>query len=261
MERILKTGPRSEPTRRALVEAHLEHLRYLEERSEVPRHQRSFVLLQPKLTAGALFLPGEGAGTDEVERLAAAFHARGHTVLASALALRSLDHPGRSPQYWQTCADEAEVRYDMLAHYTDRITVVGVGVSALIALHLATRKRVDAVVALFPVFDTAPSWLQRLQGALQRLLRREEAIPHTWGAQRRIAGTAGREAADRISVPLYMVVEDRRDRSEAARSAQTAQKLEGRATTRVRLLPPEVASARALPQDVLDDILNFTRRK
>ena len=243
-----------------MVEAHVEHLRYLEERSEVPREQRSFVLLQPKVAAGALFLPGEGSGTDEVEALAEAFHARGRTVMASALALRSLDHPGRSPQYWETCADEAEVRYDMLSHYTDGITVVGVGVSALIALHLATRRRVDAVVALFPVFDASPGWMQRLQGALRRLLRREEEIPHTWSGQRRNAASAGREAAGKIQVPLFVVAEDRHDRSEAARSAQTAAKLEGRAATKVRLLSVEVASARTLPREIVEDMLNFARR-
>jgi esterase/lipase len=244
-----------------LVEAHLDHLRYLEERSEVPRQQRSFAFLQAQPTDGALFLPGEGAGTDEVERLAEAFHQRGHSVLASALALRSLDHPGRSPQYWQTCADEAEVRYDMLAHFADRIIVVGVGVAALIALHLATRRRVDAVVALFPVLEGNPGWMQRMQSALRRLLRREEEVPRTWSGQRSDASRAARDAVDRITVPLFVVIEDRDDRSDAGRSAQAAAKLEARATTRVRRVPAAAASARALPPDLIDEMLAFTRRK
>ena len=79
-------------------------------------------------------------------------------MLASNLAYRTLDQPLRSPQYWQTCADEAQNRYDILTHYATRVGVVGVGMSALVALHLASVRRVSEVVALFPTLGSEAGW-------------------------------------------------------------------------------------------------------
>ena len=258
----MKRGNTSESLRRSLVEAHAQHLRHLEDIAEVPRPQRSFLLLQPRPTDSVLLLPAELSSCEELLPLAEALHGRGWGVLASNLAYRALDRPGHSPTYWQTVADEAENRYDVIAHYAPQVAVIGVGMGALLALHVATTRRVSAVVALFPTFGSESTWLERLRATLRRIVLRDTSTPHGWKHQRQLAAHAAHEAAGKVSVPLYLLVEDRKDRSEAARSAGAAQKLVHRAATQVRTLRPgEAASIRSLPPAVLDEIYAFLRRR
>jgi hypothetical protein len=261
LERAVRRGGASEAMRRTLVETHFQHIRYMEEIAEVPRHQRTMLQLQPRPGDTLLLLPGEGAGADELFGLADHFYRRGWAVMATNLAFRVLDVPGRSPIYWQTCVDEAANRYDVLAHYSTRIAVVGVGMAAVVALQLATMRRVSEIVALFPALDGDESWMARLRASIGKLLRREEHLPRTWPEQRRLAARSARATAASVGVPLYVVTEDRSDRSERGRAAQAAQKLVHRAATKVRALRPnEASSVRDLSPSILDEILNFLRR-
>ncbi len=260
LERAVRRGGASEALRRSLVEAHAQHIRHLEDIAEVPRPQRSQLWLQGRLTDALLLLPGEGAGCDQLQSMGEYFFKRGFTVLATNLAYRTLDQPQRSPQYWQTCADEAQNRYDMLAHYSSRIGVVGVGMSALLALHLASARRVSEVVALFPTLGAEASWLERLRRTLRRVVLRDTRMPRGWAHQRELAAHVAREHAARLTVPLYVVVEDRHDRSEAARSATLAHKLASRAATQLRLVSSGTAP-NSLPGAVQEEILAFLRRR
>jgi esterase/lipase len=260
LERAVRRGGASETLRRSLIEAHAQHLRHLEDIAEVPRPQRSQLYLQGHPTEALLLLPGEGSGCDELQAMAEFFFKRGFTVLASNLAYRTLDQPLQSPQYWQTCADEAQNRYDILTHYATRVGVVGVGMSALVALHLAAVRRVSEVVALFPTLGSEAGWRERLRATLRRLVLRDTRTPRGWAHQRQLAAHAAHEHVSRLAVPLFVVVEDRHDRTEAGRSAAAAQKLGGRAATQVRVVPAGTA-ARDLPAGVVDDILAFLRRR
>ena len=103
LERAVRRGAASEGLRRSLIEAHGQQLRYMEDIAQVPRHQRSLLLLQPRPSDAVLLLPAEGNGCDQVQPLAEQLHKRGFTVLATNLSMRTLDQPGRSPSYWQTC--------------------------------------------------------------------------------------------------------------------------------------------------------------
>jgi len=262
LERAVKRGGASDTLRRSLVEAHAQHLRHLEDIAQVPRPQRSLLLLQPRPAESVLLLPAEQSGCEDLLPLAEALHGRGWGVLASNLAYRSLDSPGHSPTYWQTVADEAENRYDVIAHYATQVAVVGIGMGALLALHLAATRRVAAVVALFPTFGTESTWFERLRTTLRRIVLRDTSTPHGWKHQRQLAAHAAQEAAGKVSVPLYLLAEDRKDRSESARSARAVQRLAHRAATQVRMLRPgESASIRDLPPAVLDEIFTFLRRK
>jgi esterase/lipase len=260
LERSVRRGGASETLRRSLIEAHAQHLRHLEDIAEIPRPQRSQLLLQGRPTEALLLLPGEGAGCDELQGLADSLYKRGFTVLASNLAYRVLDQPLHSPQYWQTCADEAQHRYDILTHYSTRVGVIGVGMSALVALHLASVRRVSEVVALFPTLGSEAGWVERLRATFRRLVLRDARMPRGWAHQRQLAARAAREQTGRLTVPLYVVVEDRSDRSEAGRSASIAHKLASRAATRVKVVPAGT-TARDLPAAVQDDILSFLRRR
>lgn len=262
LERAVRRGGASESLRRTLVETHFQHIRHMEEIAQVPRHQRTLLQLQSRPGDTLLLLPGEGTGADELQALAETFFKRGWAVMATNLAFRVLDTPGHSPTYWQTCADEAATRYDVLEHYSTRTAVLGVGLAALVALHLATMRRVSDVVALFPTLDGDPTWVERLRGSIRKLLRREDSMPRTWPEQRRLAARVARTTAEMISVPLYVLTEDRSDRSERGRAARAAQRLVQRAATKVRVLRPnEAASVRDLPPAVVDDILTFLRRR
>ena len=133
---------------------------------------------------------------------------------------------------------------------------------ALIALHLATTRRVSAVVALFPSLGSEATWLERLRATLRRVVLRDTSTPSGWQHQRRLAARAAHEAAGKVPVPLYLLVEERKDRSEAARSARIAQKLLHRASTQVRLLRPgEATGIRELSPAIQDEIFAFLRRR
>jgi esterase/lipase len=262
LERALKRGSTSEALRHSLIEAHGQHLRHMEEIAQVPRHQRSQLLLQPRPTDAVLILPGEGSGCDELQTIGEAFYRRGFTVLATNLAFRSLERPAYTPAYWQTCLDEAENRYDILQHWSTRIAIIGAGLAGLIALHLAVTRRPSEIVALFPAFASEANWLARLRATLRRLVLRDDRPPQDWGHQRTLVTRSAREALGKISVPLFVVAEDRKDRSEMGRSSQVAQRLVHRAATQVRVLRPgEAASLRDLSPGVIDEMLAFLRRK
>ena len=228
----------------------------------MPREKRSFLLAQERATDALLVLPGEGGGSDEVAPLAEHFHRNGFTVLASSLSFRALGEPGHSPLYWQTCVDEAENRYDILQHYSTRAVVLGVGLGATIAIHLASRRRVSAVLALFPTLHAAPSWREHLVAALRRLTPWRAKSVAGWSQQRELAASGALETAGKVEVPLYVLAEDPRDRSDVGRSAQVARQLVSRAATQVRLVrPEEVRPISELPQPLLEELLTFARSR
>lgn len=245
-----------------MLEAHLQQIHDLEERAGIPRPERTQCLEQPQRAPGLLCLPGEGAGADELGALARFFHQRGYAVLTSPLAYRTLGHPARSPRYWQTCADEAENRFDILDHCASQITVVGAGLSALLALHLASVRRVRAVVALLPPLQVDAPWIERLRRTLRRVVLRDRSMPPGWEGQRELASAQARTTLERVPVPLFVVVQERQDRTEAGRSSRTAQRLAGRAATEVRRLPETAADGlRDLPASLLADIHAFVERR
>jgi pimeloyl-ACP methyl ester carboxylesterase len=258
LERSMRRGRPSEASRRALLSAHVEHLRMLEERLGVAVESRSQVLLQGRIAPGALLIPGEREGCERLRNLAEHLYAGGFTVLASSLAYRSFDRPGVAPTYWQTCLDEAENRYDMLDHYASRVAVVGVGLGAAVALHLAARKRVHAVAALFPVFDAAQGWGERLRAFLRRALPRAAKVPAGWSVQRRMAA---RQAQGKVAVPLVVVAEERSDRSDAGRSLRAVRALMGHKPLQLLLIPEgSPATPEALPAEILAQLVGFLSR-
>lgn len=262
LERALRAGSSSPGLKRAVVEAHLEQIHDLEERAGVPRPERTLFLGQPEDAPGLLCLPGEGAGADELAAVGRYFHQRGWVVLATPLAHRTLGQPSRAPHYWQTCADEAATRFDILAHCTDRIAVVGAGLSALLALHLASVRRVGAVVALLPPLHVEAPWLVRLRRSLRRIVLRDTTMPPGWDGQRELVSASARETLGRSAVPLYLLVHGRQDRTEEGRSARAAEKLVGRAATEVRRLPADSsAGVRELPANLLAEIQAFLDRQ
>jgi dienelactone hydrolase len=207
-------------------------------------------------------LPAEGNGCDQVQPLAEQLHKRGFTVLATNLSLRTVDQPGTSPNYWQTCLDEAENRYDILMHWSTRIAVIGVGFSGLLAFHLAATRRPNGVVAFFPTFDPEETWMQRLTAKVRGWFQRGARPRQGWAHQRVLATRSARETLAKVTVPLFVLAEDRDDRSSAGRSAQAARKLAQRPSTTLRVLRPgESAGVKDLSPAVLDEVLAFLRRR
>lgn len=261
LERRVRRGRTSDATRRALLSAHVDQLRMIEERGGVPEAGRSFALLQNRVAPGVLLIPGEGEVCEHLKPLGAHLQRRGFNVLASSLSYRVLGRPTRSPQYWQTCQDEAENRYDMLNHYASRLSIIGVGLGAAIALHVASRKRVHAVVALFPTLDASIGINERLRTLMRRVFPRLLTSTPGWSMQRRMATNDARDKAPRLTVPILAVIEDRND-GEAGRSTRAARKLEELKLAQVELIPrgrPAVASE--LPETTIESIVAFLRRR
>ena len=260
LERKVRRGRTSDATRYALVRAHVEQLRQIEERLDVPPEGRSFALLQERAVPAILMLAGEGQTCENLRPLATRLHARGLSVLATSLAYRQFDRPGVTPTYWQTCLDEAENRYDMLEHCTTEIAVVGVGLGAALALHLAARKRVHAVVALFPILDTQLGLGEQLRAVLRRLMRSRQGTPATWSMQRRMAARLAQEKV--AATPVIVVSEDRRDRSDTGRSLHAARALAAHKPVHLILLPPgHPASPDTLPDDIVNRVLEQLNKR
>ena len=260
LERKVRRGRTSDATRHALVRAHVEQLRQIEERLDVPPEGRSFALLQERAVPAILMLAGEGQTCENLRPLATRLHARGLSVLATSLAYRQFDRPGVTPTYWQTCLDEAENRYDMLEHCTTEIAVVGVGLGAALALHLAARKRVHAVVALFPILDTQLGLGEQLRAVLRRLMRSRQRTPATWSMQRRLAARLAQEKV--AATPVIVVSEDRRDRSDTGRSLHAARALSAHKPVHLILLPlGHPASPDTLPDDIVNRVLEQLNKR
>jgi len=260
LERSVKRGRVSDATRRVLVEAHTQQLQMIEERAGVAPEERSFLLLQPNIAAGILMLPSEGHGCGELRSMGRFFHRAGFSVLGTPLAYRELDRAGYAPQYWQTCLDESLQRYDMLSHYASRMFVLGVGLGATIALHVALERKVAGLVALFPKLHADLALRERVRIALKRILPRREG-PAAWPVQRRFAADAGRDAAAKLDVPMFMVVEAKTSNREEAQSARTAKRLLARRAEDLREVPGVQASPAQLPELVLEEIARFGRRR
>ncbi len=261
LERAVQRGRVSDATRLALLRAHVEQLRMSEGRLGVPEAERSFVLLQERVAPGVLLLAGEAQGTSELEMLGRRLHRAGFGVLASSLAYRELGRPGTSPSYWQTCMDEAESRFDMLNHFASRIALVGTGLGAALALHLARRKRVGAVVGLFPVLDANVGMHERLRTALRALLPRRNKRPVAWSMQRRLATEGIHKSKQQPDVPILMLAEERGDRGDAGRSLRYVRRLAQRGAAELVLVPAGATSPAALPESAMDTLLDFLKKK
>lgn len=261
LERAVRRGRVSDATRLALLNAHLQQLRMVEARLGVAEAARSFVLLQERIAPSVLLLPNEEQGCENLRSFATTLHREGFAVLASSLSYRALGRSGQSPYYWQTCLDEAENRYDMLNHYAARIAVVGVGLGAAIALHLATRRRVSAVLALFPILDATLAGGDRVRVALRSLLPRLFAKPPGWAVQRRLATAEVRKVMGQFGAPALAVVEERATRGDGSRTLRLLQRLAETGTVSLVRVPPGATSPDTLPAATMDKLVTFLKQR
>ncbi len=259
LERGVRRGYGGEATRLALLQAHVEQMRLLEARLDIPEAGRSFLLLQDKSAPSVLMLPGEGQNCAGLHALGSRLHRAGFGVLASSLAYRSLERPGLSPFYWQTCLDEAENRYDMLNHYATRIAVVGVGLGAAIALHLATRKRLNAVVTLFPVLDARLGATDRLRTMMRNVAPRLFKSPPQWTMQRRLATEGVHKATSQFGAPILVLTEEHNQQGDAGRSLRFIKQLTERGGAQLQVVPAGVTEA--LPDAAIDTLLAFLKQR
>jgi len=259
LERRVRRGRTSDATRRVLLAAHIDQMRMVEERLGVAPTGLTFARLQNRVAPGVLILPGEGEDCEHLRPLAEALYRRGFNVLASSLAYRALGD--QRPYYWQTCLDEAENRYDMLNHFASRLSIVGFGLAAALALHIASRKRVHAIVALYPTLEARVGLSERLRGLMRRAFPRWITTPPGWDTQRRMAADEARDKARKLSVPIFAVAEDRFDGA-AGRAARSARKLETHRLAEVELIPRGRNTVQAdLPDATLEHIVAFLRRR
>ena len=259
LERGVRRGYGGEATRLALLKAHVEHMRLFETRIDIPEAGRSFLRLQDRSAPSVLVLAGESQDCSGLQTLGSRLHRAGFGVLASSLAYRSLDRPGLSPFYWQTCLDEAENRYDMLNHYATRIAVIGFGLGAAIALHLATRKRVNAVVGVFPILDAKLGATDQLRTMMRNLAPRLFKTPPKWTMQRRLATAGVQKATSQFGAPILVLVEERSQKGDAGRSLRFVKQLTERGGAQLQTVP--AGAADALPDATIDTMLAFLKQR
>ena len=260
LEQTVRKGRVTAETRRVLIEAHSSQMELIEERAGIGEKDRSFLLLQNRVSPGILILAGEGEGTEDLKPVARFFHRAGFNVLVTTLAWRDHTRPAYSPTFWQTCLDESSNRLDMLAVYSNRMTVMGCGLSASIMLHLVQDNKVNSLIALFPTLHADVSFRERFRLALQRWLPRTRKDPPPWNMQRRMATDLARNKAKNLEVPTLLVVEDLHDKTELGRSASMADRLFSRRADEVKRVPSAQSSPRLLPQLMLEKLVEFARK-
>jgi hypothetical protein len=249
----------SAETRRVLIEAHASQLEIIEERAGIDESHRSFLLLQNRIAPGILMLAGENGSTEEMRPVARFFHRAGFNVLVTTLAWRDHDRPGYSPTFWQTCLDEAANRFEMLRVYSNRITILGWGLSAALMVHMTRKEQVHSLIALFPTLHADVSFRERFKLLLRKWIPRKATTPPSWTSQRRLAVDLARQRAKGLEIPTMLVVEDLHDKTEQGRSAATAERLFSRRADEVKRVPTAQASPRLLPQLILEKLVAFAR--
>jgi len=231
-----------------------------EERLGLEEAEQSFLLLQDRPAPAVLILAGEGEGCRRLRELGSALHAAGFGVLATSLAYRTSGST-EGPRFWQTCLDEAENRYDMLNHYASRISILGVGLGAAMALHVASRKRVSSIAALFPVLDAHLGTGQTLRRALRSLLPRRFWKPLTWPVQRRLATEGVRKAMSQFTSPLLVVADEKRGRNDSGRTLRFVQHLVDRGVVRLHVVSQDDPGPDTLSKADVDTLIQFLRQR
>lgn len=259
LEQSVRKGRVSAETRRVLIEAHASQLEIIETRAGLDESHRSSLLLQDRVAPGVLMLASESGSTEEMRPVARFFHRAGFNVLVTTLAWRELDRPGYSPTFWQTCLDEAENRFDMLQVYSNRMTVLGCGLSAALMVHLVRDKQVQSLIAMFPTLHADVSFRERFKLLLRKWIPRTAKTPAAWTSQRRMAADLARQRAKGLEVPSMLVVEDLHGKTEQGRSAATAERLFSRRADEIKRVPTAQSSPRLLPQLILEKMVNFVR--
>jgi len=257
----VRRGRVSDATRLSLVNAHVQQLRMVEARLGVAEASRSFALLQDRIAPSILLIPGEEQGCENLRSFAMSLYRAGFSVLASSLAYRNLDQPGQSPTYWQTCLDESENRYDMLNHFAARIAVVGVGLGAAIAIHLAARRRVSAVIAFVPVLEATLGAGDRIRVALRNLLPRFFKKPTGWSMQRRLATAGVRKTMGQFGAPVLALVDDDAGDRDAGRTLRLLQQLATGGTVSLLQVPAGATSPDTLPAATVDKVITFLKQR
>jgi hypothetical protein len=260
LEQSVRRGHVTAETRRVLIEAHASQMEIIEERAGLNEKDRSHLLLQSRVSPGILLLADENGSTEDLKPCARFFQRAGFNVLVTTLAWRDRERPAYSPTFWQTCLDESANRFDMLEIYSNRMTILGCGLSAALMVHLAQEKKVQALIALFPNLHSDVSFRDRFKMALSRWMPRRRPEPPAWNIQRRLATDLARQRAKSLQVPTLLVVEDLHDKSELGRSAATADRLFARRADAVKRVPSAQASPRLLPELVLDSLVDFARK-
>ena len=97
---------------------------------------------------GVLLIHGFSASPHEVRELAEYLNARGYTVYAPLLTGHGTNPEALKYVTWQDWEWDANNAYDYIKAYTDRVVVGGVSLGGALAIHIATKQEVEAVISI-----------------------------------------------------------------------------------------------------------------
>ncbi|MBD3178265.1 MAG: alpha/beta fold hydrolase [Candidatus Latescibacteria bacterium] len=169
----LESYPGDKSIRNRLLESFLENRLYLERKNNVPVDERSFMMLQDRISDICMLIHGAGGSPAEMKNFGKYLFDQGHSVCAVRLPLNTglknssltsylrsrltgrkeyggIKRKSTNRNSWAASLSEVEVTYESLKRCSDNLSVIGFSFGGLLAMHLMKRYQVSRTVLVAP---------------------------------------------------------------------------------------------------------------
>jgi len=203
LERTRQERPDTPRSRIVLLRTHKQLQAALEERHNIHPAKRTQIKICEEGRGACLLIHGSLGSPADLSGLADHLHRSGLNVYS--LLLPGHGSPGEGPPrvMWQACLQEVKLRFALLQRVSKRVSVVGCGFGAALAIHLAAKSQISSLVLLAPALIPRVTFFER---TLFRLgLHRLPWILPRMGWSREVLGGMKRARAiiSRLRVPIY----------------------------------------------------------
>lgn len=159
--------------RKRFLESYLENKMYIERKNNVPVDDRSFMMLQEKISDICMLIHGAGGSPAEMKKLGKYLFDKGYSVCALRLPLntglkrsgmtsyvrsrltgrREYGGAGRKStnrNSWPAVLSDMEVAYETLSRCSESVFVIGFSFGGLIALNMMKEYKIPKTVLIAP---------------------------------------------------------------------------------------------------------------
>jgi esterase/lipase len=203
LERPQRTLPETPRARVIRLRAHQRLQVALEERRGIPPAHRSFIGIQEGARAACLLVHGVLGSPADLRPLAEHLHASGLTVYLQLLPGYGLDTEEPPQVMWRASLQAVKVRFQLLRRLYRQVHVIGHGMGAALAIHLARQETVASLALLAPALIPRVTLVERLFLRL-KLHRLRWLRPRLgWNPEVLEAMESARTQVGRLRLPIY----------------------------------------------------------
>ncbi len=203
LERSERTLPDTPRARVIRLRTHARLQAALEEHRGVPPENRSFIGIQENSRSACLLVHGVSSTPADLRPLAEYLHANGLTVYLLLLPGYGLAGEGPSRIMWRASLQEIKLRYRFLRRLHRQVHLVGYGLGAALAIHLARQEAVTSLILLAPALIPRVNIVERLLLRL-KVHRLPGLRPRLgWRPEELEAMESARSQISRLRLPVY----------------------------------------------------------